>query len=316
MYKLGPGGWAAPRRKKINHSLPVAIYNSVKRNPRLVIIRPKKQQITQPNWREGFARNITEAKYPQLWRGLMGAWAPVLGKTGSTLYDISGYNNHGRFVSTDSSTAWQIDNGQQTIGFTGSSQYITCGRQQWLENTNKFTMMFWFRRLTANALVYLSKTSNPGSTSNRICFELYSDGQLYFEPTGGTSYGYMASKDTNWHHAALVFDGTTATNATRCKIFLDGQQRTLSFVGTIGSATPSGATANFEIGRLFEASNFYTIGKFNNVRLYNRALMPQEILQDYRLGLTGWLMRNKQRYWYHLKPLSIKAGGKIFTIKW
>ena len=52
-------------------------------------------------------------KYPNLWRGCVGAWAPLLGPSGTTLRDNSGYGNHGTLVNfgTASENYWAINNG-------------------------------------------------------------------------------------------------------------------------------------------------------------------------------------------------------------
>ena len=47
-----------------------------------------------PNLSEGIARNFTESKYPNLWRGLVGLWVPSLGVQGMQLWDFSTNKNH------------------------------------------------------------------------------------------------------------------------------------------------------------------------------------------------------------------------------
>jgi len=40
------------------------------------------------------ARNASQAKYPSLWKGLVGAWYPMLGRTGLSIPDLSGCRRH------------------------------------------------------------------------------------------------------------------------------------------------------------------------------------------------------------------------------
>ena len=47
-----------------------------------------------PSYKRGFARCAGESQYPEMWRGLVGAWVPALGNTGKTLRDVSGNKLH------------------------------------------------------------------------------------------------------------------------------------------------------------------------------------------------------------------------------
>jgi hypothetical protein len=48
------------------------------------------QQDYLPSFKQGFARSAAESEFPQLWRGLLGAWVPALGRCGNVLRDASG----------------------------------------------------------------------------------------------------------------------------------------------------------------------------------------------------------------------------------
>ena len=51
-----------------------------------------------------------------------------------------------------------------------------------------------------------------------------------------------ATSATGWHVTALRFDGTQADNATRFKAWYDGTAESLTFSGTVGTATTAPAT--------------------------------------------------------------------------
>lgn len=59
----------------------------------------------QPSYGQGFARSAGESAYPGLWKGLIGAWVPALGPTGTTLLDWGPFKQHGTFVNTPN---WEI----------------------------------------------------------------------------------------------------------------------------------------------------------------------------------------------------------------
>ena len=82
----------------------------------------------RPSYHQGYARNASESENPGSWLGLVGAWAPALGPTGSTLRDVSGNNNHGTLTDMDPATDWVISGNPRLPGwaldFDGSNDYI------------------------------------------------------------------------------------------------------------------------------------------------------------------------------------------------
>jgi hypothetical protein len=57
-----------------------------------------------PSFKQGFARSAAESEFPQLWRGLVGAWVPALGRCGDVLHDVCGRRRTA--VAVGSSVAW------------------------------------------------------------------------------------------------------------------------------------------------------------------------------------------------------------------
>jgi hypothetical protein len=62
------------------------------------------QQDYPPSFKQGFARSAAESESPQLWRGLVGAWVPALGRCGNVLRDVSGRG--GAAVAAGGSVSW------------------------------------------------------------------------------------------------------------------------------------------------------------------------------------------------------------------
>lgn len=78
------------------------------------LIRPSYHQEFYSPERGGIPLN------PNLWNGLLGAWMPLLGGTGSRLVDISGFENHG----VNNGATW-LPTG--ALLFNGSSSWIDMG---------------------------------------------------------------------------------------------------------------------------------------------------------------------------------------------
>jgi len=92
-------------------------------------------------------------------------------------------------------------------------------------------------------------------------FEQFVDGDSYVQllwHTNGsvygvvrdnsTSYGYVYVGDTGRITATIVFQGSETGNENRLQLNINGVQQTLTFVGTIPSATPDLSSANPTLG--------------------------------------------------------------------
>ncbi len=49
----------------------------------------------RPSYKSGYAEQRSESAHPELWDGLIAAYCPFLGTTGSRVHDVSGFCNHG-----------------------------------------------------------------------------------------------------------------------------------------------------------------------------------------------------------------------------
>lgn len=77
-----------------------------------------------PSYGRGFARCAAESAYPNLWKGLLGLWAPYLGPTGLTLYDWSGYGRHGTLTDMDPATDWVASPHGSVLDFDGADDQV------------------------------------------------------------------------------------------------------------------------------------------------------------------------------------------------
>jgi hypothetical protein len=102
--------------------------------------------------------------------------------------------------------------------------------------------------------------------SNRVEMSWYTNDRVYFVlANGSNTLGNVSVTDFGKHTFRFLFDGSGATNADRCKIFVDGIEKTLSFSGTIPSSLPI-LTSDFKFG--YSASG-YSNGKIGNVKQYD-----------------------------------------------
>ena len=127
--------------------------------------------------------------------------------------------------------------GDGSASFDGTDDRIDIGNFTNLNAVSSFTITAWMKRLESNDAVTIEKSADG---NNRTGINLYTDGSVYVNiGEGGSAYGGVALAGTDWNHVAVVFDGSLSGNANRAKIYTNGILQTLSFTGTIPSATDS-----------------------------------------------------------------------------
>ena len=198
--------------------------------------------------------------------------------TGTTWRDLSGNSNNGTLTNGPTFNSGNLG----SIVFDGVDDYVLCSKQNALVNVTQFTIGAWMKRNLSNSVVIIGQIE---TLSNDVSFELWSDGNAYFEVGNGTNgYGYIANTSTNWQYLMMVFNGTGGINSDRLKAYINGTLQTLTYSGTIPSSTGT-VNTNLNIGAYITNSN-YSNGNISAVQIYNRALSSTEITQNYNATKT------------------------------
>ena len=188
--------------------------------------------------------------------------------SGTTLINNAGTAYHGTFNSTPTWTAGKINN---ALSFNGTD-YVDLGNVTHINNARNVTLTGWMKRSTSTGQVMLAKHT----TNHEFGIGALSDGRVHFKVSNGANAGgTITLSDTNWHHFALVFNGTLVGNSNRLKAYLDGTQQSLSYTGTVPSATTTNTTP-FRMGR---AGTSYSNGLIDDVWLFGRSLSAAEVLE-------------------------------------
>ena len=145
--------------------------------------------LVNPSFSNGFSSPWYggRLKYPNLWRGCVGAWSPILGPTGATLFDMSGYHRHGTLTNFNLSTAWSVGSNGSKLLFDGGDDCISIPLT-W--TPPRFSITFW---LTPN---YLSSYNHAiqGDTSGWGAFTFHTEaGGAVFCGTDVFSRFYVSS---------------------------------------------------------------------------------------------------------------------------
>lgn len=202
--------------------------------------------------------------------------------TGTVWRDLAGSNNG---TLTNGPTFNSANGG--SIVFDGSNDYISCSLSNSL-NTSSVSWLIWYKSQFSNLQQPLI---SKGSTTADSSFDLIvgpSTATLANELItiigieNSNRVGYVTTNtnelfDNRWHHI-------TMTASSIYKIYLDAIDKPLS----VGLGSNNGNMTNspsniFTIGG-FIRNNFLftnTNGNIAQVLIYNRALTPAEVLQNY-----------------------------------
>jgi hypothetical protein len=223
---------------------------------------------------------------------LVGHWPLDDNAANTTVLDSSGNGNDGTFNdSVNPNTNAHSVTGQvnSALSFDGIDDYVDIADDPSLDMTTKLTVALWMQQpAAATKKVFVAKWDYKTQgcwafqTDNRNSDELrvYIATSLVDNGSGGngrTTDANMVAE--SWYHVAFVYDGDGAANADRLKIYVDGTEKTLSFYGTIIPSFLQDSSSSVKIGKFGGDLGRYFNGIIDDVRIYNRALGAEEILE-------------------------------------
>jgi len=194
--------------------------------------------------------------------------------SGTTAYDSTIYKNNGTLTN---GPTWQSASNcvsGSCLSFDGSSNYVDCGNATSLNVTTVFTYEAWVKRLGGFGSIQniIAKNSLGSNINSAPTWYFDANNKVSFVVQGVALIGggNTAITDTAWHHLVITRD-----SANNWKWYLDGNSDGL----VVSSYTPTSNNGNLYIATGF--GGYYFNGLIDEVRIYNRALSPAEILQHY-----------------------------------
>ena len=147
------------------------------------------------------ARRKDEAEYPQLWDGLVGAWYPGAGPSGTRLYDFSGRDNHGTLTN---GPVWGTSTGRQALSFDASDDFVSVN-----STATQTSMSFWIYSLGSPDRYIIDWRTGGGANAF-----LYRSGTLF--PSSGTCYvnGIQSTTLPVNVWSSVVINGINSTLST------------------------------------------------------------------------------------------------------
>ncbi len=221
-----------------------------------------------------------------LYKGLVGHW--MLDSEGynsvtERITDKTPYENHG-VNSGASLTTDRFGNSNRAMSFDGVSDYINVSDSIDPSGATEYSILAWVKSTsgaTNDAIVGWWDGSN-GIFIQSETPTLGNEGLLVVAGDG-TDYGYVDFETSdNFVHVALVYDGSLSGDANRLKLYVNGNNQTLTFHASanILASIPSLSSTNLGIGDVGGLNRFWN-GSISDVRIYNRALSANEISKLY-----------------------------------
>lgn len=240
------------------------------------LVDPKEGSIT--------GRDITD--------GLVGHWKFDEGE-GTTAYDASGNDNHGTLVNGPIRTDGKVGG---ALNFDGSNDYVEVDDNSIFAG-DSVTISFWFKSTmtSSGSLVWKERIGSGGSywirmepESNQI--------RVLFRDSSNNSANITTSQIYNngeWHYFVVTYNGSSG------QIYVDNEEDGSTF----DSIYSWDSDESLYIGAQWGTESFFN-GQIDDVRIYNRALSPEEI-QD----LYNYEYSSKYAIWQNpvTKNVSLRA---------
>ena len=239
-----------------------------------------------------------ESTVPRLWDGVVGAWCPSLGPTGSRLHDFSRFGNWGTLTNMDPPTDWVVSGGEYGLDFDGVNDGVSLGTNERL-NPSQYCVSLWFTPNVVTAgqkSIYsqIDSTGNIGKAirrnANKLEFTVAGNGSVYRVWTSNTTYTATLT------HAVVSWD-----SAGTPRMWINGVESGVTLAASAGTlpapaAQPLYLGCDGAFGQTDPNYNF--AGVVFSATHWNRLLSPNEVAELYILGRGGMFQRRRLRRAY------------------
>jgi hypothetical protein len=282
LYQGGRGYGLKQQRIKVGYTDPSPNLNKIS------IRKPKKKNT--------LANTLTT--------GLVGAWCPSLGPTGTRLRDVSGRNNDGTLVDMDPGTDWIPNAGKFALDFDGNNDRVEFSNLPKMGNFRTLSLWVFQRALSPGGV---SRWFSLGSESF-VIRERNGQIERYFFNSGGFNYGVRNTSVVlnKWQHYILRFDGVSL------QLWVNGIFISSNSFGQVPRTNDGTALLSNTGGETLN-------GLMDDIRLYDRAIGGFEIDLLYKggrgYGLTPQRSRNTKKTIYVDAPVPAKPKPAVDTSK-
>lgn len=208
---------------------------------------------------------------PGLWGGIVGAWLGLQGG-GFTLFDVSGFDNHGALTNMDPAADWPTTQYGPVLDFDGSDDYVNIPSRVLLSAQSNVTIGGVFYLRSSEDTEVLITGNKAGSNA----------GDWQVSQLAGRAIRFFYDNATSLDTGTSIFSLNTwfsvfcTLNAGGATIYVDGVAvNSNATAGVVG-----GNGQDVRIGRQTNDSGELD-GRMRMGGIWNRALAPSEIRHLY-----------------------------------
>ncbi|MHC4192161.1 MAG: LamG-like jellyroll fold domain-containing protein [Planctomycetota bacterium] len=203
------------------------------------------------------------------------AWWRLDDGSGTTAVDSSANGHDGTLLLGPQWVAGKLGG---ALEFTGTSgQRVEMEGYEGILGTQNRSVMAWVKTTGFGDWISWGQNTNTQKWIGRINDNAGNGavGALRTECSGGYIISTTVVNDGEWHHLAAVLESAGSPTVEDIKMYVDGVQETISNVNPVGIDTVGGRNVWIADGH----HNRPLPSLIDDVRLYNRALTPEEIVQ-------------------------------------
>lgn len=233
--------------------------------------------LIKPSFSTGYAKNASESANPNLWKGLVGAWMPMMNQGGHNLQDISGRSNDAELLGRITPVQVSAIDGIKAVNLDAPSDFYRINKVTDLSPA-KITYSVWMIPTWTGTTHYVGGVWRSGRrawmmrTTNGVATWFTSpNGSGFYDVSCTTSYvNYKLINYTGTYDglkSRIYVNGNLEGETSVAGDLFDSQTEfTMGEILFYGSSTPFGASWRG-----------YVAGQM----VHNRALSPTEIKQLY-----------------------------------
>ena len=233
-------------------------------------------QVGQSDWTAFDSENSTYVN------NLIGWW-----RLNGNANDSSPSNINGTLYNAPTSTTGQSGLANGAYQFNGSNQYIFYG-EQYNSVPLPITYSIWVYHNSASGLSSL--VMSDGSTAGYLGWRVQINTNNTIEASYGTGNAtgvanrrsFITSStvpNNSWRHIVAVI-----SSYSNIRVYINGVQQSGSYSGSAASMSTSTSSSPMRIGRYSVGTYIHTADRFDDIRVYNRAVTASEIADLYNAG--------------------------------
>lgn len=248
-----------------------------------------------PSYADGFASNAAESAFPEDWVGLVAAYNPALGNSGTRLKDWAGRANTGIFATGTLKPIWGRGELGLHISYDGGDRITLQNEANFdFDSGDPFSIVIRIFPTTGNDRQFLTKRivdegyflAWQGSGVDEVRAALIATGagdRIIVDTTA-------SFLNNRWHMIGFTYDGSSSASGVR--IYVNGKDEPLTVIEDTltGSILSDNVLA---LGRQLPGGGSGWIGDMQHLAIYNYELNGTQMYDQWVNPGRMWQLREE-----------------------